>query len=1222
MRSFIHVTVCALVLACPAFVLAQSATTATIAGIVTDAQGSGVPGATVSLRDQATNVAQSGTTNQEGRYLFASLSPGTYELTVTLDGFQKMVIQNLRAEVTRTVTQDVRLAVAGVAESVVVVASDTATLQRTDAAVGNTFDAIKVAVLPNPTRDVMQLVTLQPAATPSGEIAGARGDQSTFTLDGVDISDNSFGDVFRTIFPTPADAIEEFQATVANPNASFARSSGGQFTFITRRGTNDFHGSVYEYHQNARMNANSWTNNRLGLAKPPGRDNRFGASIGGPVLRNRTFFFGMYEGRRGLGSATVTRLVPTDSLKGGMLRFRDATGAVQTIDPRALDPRGLGASPAMLELLRQYPSPNDASAGDGLNTAGYTAAYDLATDSNLGIFRVDQVLGNAWNLEAGWKQFREEKQTIDQVSVASGRLVAGRPARPYSVTAALTGVLTPRLTNDIRFGLVHDEDVVDRVPPSPQIPGLNIAVDFAGTLLDEPTDVGRAASAQGEQVNVIQVIDNLTWSKNNHTVQAGFSFRHFQAEQYRTNKVIGSITTPTAVLGSATFNAIPAAQRPGFIQAADVARYNQLYASLLGQVESIGYLATRNGQLQPNPAGTPLQTDVSMNAWQLYASDSWRFTPSLTMTYGLTYQLSQPPTEREGRQMVAVYAADGRPVDPREYLRLKLEAAHAGGVHNPPLAWAPVSQLDQPVFRLDKNNFSPRVALAWNPEGGEGAFGRLVGDRRTVLRGGYSLLYDRINNPTFITIPTLGGPGFAQIVSLNAPAGSSGQVFRAGVDGPLPLPTIPAASAPVAPSVPFGETLAFGLDPYMDTPKSHMINLSVQRVLPWDMSVEAGYVGRLGRDLMQTVNLNQVPYMFRDPASGQTFAQAFDAVAAELRAGTAPAAVTLQPWFENLLSRLGPGATRAMAVSQAANIVNGNLSALFLGFLDAQAAAPFNNRQVQDISMRTTLGRSSYHALVSSVRKRFAQGLTFDVNYTLSSSKDQVGLTQNQATILPNSFDPDAEWGPSNFDLRHVMNANWVYELPLARNASGVRERLLGGWYTAGVFRATSGAPLTIVQGAQVWGGALVLTNNSGAVPGGEVSTGINRNVAGSGGVGTSGDPARGGSGINLLSDPEAVFRAARRIRLGTDDRAPRGVIRGPGFWQLDATFGKTTTLGGGTRLKIAVDILNILNHINFADPTLSLQIPATFGVITAQRIDEFQVIVPRRVQVSGRFEF
>jgi hypothetical protein len=970
------------------------------------------------------------------------------------------------------------------------------------------------------------------------------------------------------------------------------------------------------------LNSNSWTNNRLGIAKPPGHDNRFGASIGGPLVRNRTFIFGMYEGRRSQGSATVTRLVPTDTLRAGLLRFRDASGVVQTIDPRAMDPRTLGASPAMLALLRMYPSPNDLAAGDGLNTAGYTRAYDLAIDSNLGILRVDQVLGDSWNLEGGWKQFREQKQTVDQVSVADGRLVAGRPARPYSVTAALTGALSARLTNDVRFGLVHDEDVVDRVAPSPQVPGLNLAVDFAGTLLDEPTDVGRAASAQGEQVNVIQVIDNLTWSKNTHTVQAGFSFRRFQAEQYRTNKVIGSITTPTALLGSATFNSVPASQRPSFVQAADVARYNQLYASLLGQVESVGYLATRNGSLQPNPAGTPLLTDVSMNAWQLYASDSWRMNPSLTLTYGLTYQLSQPPTERDGRQMVAVYAADGSLVDPQDYLHQKLAAADSGRVFNPPLAWAPVSQLDQKVFRLDKNNLSPRVALAWNPEGGEGVFGRLFGDRRTVLRGGYSLLYDRINNPTFITIPTLGGPGFAQIVSLNAPTSAPGQTFRAGVDGALPLPTVPAVSSPVAPAVPFGETLAFGLDPFMDTPKSHMVNLSVQRVLPWDLSIEAGYVGRIGRDLMQTLNLNQVPYMFRDPVSGQTFAQAFDALAAQMRAGVPAAQVALQPWFENLLTRLGPGATRVMAASQAANIVNGNLSALFLGFLDAQAGAPFNNRQVQDISMRTTIGRSNYHALVSSLRKRFSRGLTFDINYTLSTSKDQVGLTQNQATILPNSFDPDAEWGPSQFDLRHVMNANWVYELPLGGDSTGFRQRVLGGWYASGVFRATSGAPLTIVQGSQVWGGALVLTNNSGAVPGAAVSSGVYRNVPGSGGVGTSGNPASGGSGLNVLSDPEAVYRAARRIRLSEDRSAPRGVLRGPGFWQLDTTFGKTIPIVGNTRLRVAVDILNVLNHVNFADPTLSLQTPATFGVISAQRIDEFQVIVPRRVQVSGRLEF
>jgi hypothetical protein len=398
-----------LVWAAPGF--AQTATTAQIAGLVTDAQGGILPGVLVTATDQKTNVQRNVVTNQAGRYSFPNLEPGVYTLSASLDQFKTFRISDLLAEVTRTVSQDMVLELGEIGEIVTVSAAFEATLQTREAAVGHTLDTVRLTTLPTSRGDVSQLMTLQPAISPVGEVAGARRDQSTFIVDGIDVSEKAFGVAFQLVIPTPTDAVEELNVAVSNANASFGRSSGGQYTFITRRGTNAFHGSLYEKYQSDAMSANSWTSGRLGLAEPLFNDNRFGGSIGGPLLRNKTFFFTLFEGHQLSTSETVTRLVPTASLRQGLLRFRDAAGNIQTIDPRTFDPRGLGANPIILSMLQGYPAPNDDSDGDGLNTLGHTINYPLKTTDRLGILRLDQSITPNWQADYSIKVFNRAQDT-------------------------------------------------------------------------------------------------------------------------------------------------------------------------------------------------------------------------------------------------------------------------------------------------------------------------------------------------------------------------------------------------------------------------------------------------------------------------------------------------------------------------------------------------------------------------------------------------------------------------------------------------------------------------------------------------------------------------------------------------------------------------------------------------------------------------------------------
>jgi len=1224
----------------PLLGMAQTANTTSISGLVTDPQGAVIPGASVTLKDNGTNQERTIKTNDEGRYVFANLDPGDYQIMVSATGFKRANITNLKADVTKPVTQDIKLEAGVVTEEVTVSAGTEAQLQKSDATLGNTFENKRVSLLPNISREATRLLSLQPGTTPTGEVSGARADQSTFSLDGIDVSDNVIGQTFRTVIPTPAEAVEEFRVTVANPNATFGRSSGAQVVFVTKRGANDFHGSLYEYHQNDAFNANSWTNNRLGLPTAKLIDNLFGGTVGGPIIKNKTFFFFNYQGRRNASSATVTRIVPTATLKQGLLRFRDASGTIQTINPKTLDPRNIGASPLILQLLALYPDPNDFTQGDSLNTAGLTANVPGSIRNDLGTLRLDHSFSDKWSFDGKFSTFYQlatVSSNTTQIDIAHGKATAIQPARPRALSLGLTGLLTTHLTNEFRYGWTHDGLDFGVTSPFPQVSGLNIAADLAGTILDEPIDVDtQRARHQARTIDTYQFIDNATLTKDTHTIQVGFNVRHIKSFDFRDDKVVGSITTPVAQLGSAAFNQIPGAQRPSFIQPGDATRYNQLYAALLGEVENITFLATRDGQLQPNPPGTGLFTNSKLNAYEIYAADTWRVKPSLTFSYGLLYEWQVPPVEAEGKQTLIVLKDTGELLNPKDYLKQKFDDAAQGKIYNPTLAYVPIKDTGRKgTFNTDRKNFSPRFSVAWNPAFRKGMLGKLLGEQKTVVRGGYSLLYDRINTIQTITVPTL-GVGFAQTLQTGAAKNAAGQPFRAGIDGALPLPAAPAVTTPIVPGVNApAEVLSFVVDPFITVPRNHTIDFTVQRELPGHMIIEVGYIGRLGRNLYQSVNLNQVPYNFKDPASGQTFAQAFDKLADQLRAGVPAASVTPQPWFENLLPKLAPVAgSRTVAfasnATRAANLINGNLSNLFTS-IDGFAAQPFDDfGQATELFYRTSLGRSNYHALVVSLRKRYSNNLTFDLNYTLSRSLDQVGVVQNAANLLPNSFNLDAEYSPSNFDETHIFNSNWVYDLPVgkgqrfASTTNPVISRLISGWYTAGIFRAASGFPLSIVQGSNVWGGSLLLGTNSGAIGlgGANFGTGVNSGVAGSNGTGTAGNPAAKGTGLNIFSDPDAVLKAVRRVHLSEDTRSGRNALRGLGFWQADMTIGKSTTITETVKLRLSLDLVNVFNHVNFTDPTISLQSPSSFGVISTQRISDLQNIFPRRLQISGRIEF
>jgi hypothetical protein len=410
------------------------------------------------------------------------------------------------------------------------------------------------------------------------------------------------------------------------------------------------------------------------------------------------------------------------------------------------------------------------------------------------------------------------------------------------------------------------------------------------------------------------------------------------------------------------------------------------------------------------------------------------------------------------------------------------------------------------------------------------------------------------------------------------------------------------------------------------------------------MLFEAGYIGRYAKKLTQSMSFGQVPFQHLDRASNQTFAQAFDTLATQLRGGTTAANVTRQNWFENQLSGTpicnspnlpANNCTAGLAAAQSSNIINGNINSVFLT-IDrnriARGLQPFNNYLAQTLFLRASTGESNYNAAFATLRKRLSKGLLFTVNYTFSRSLDQLGAIQNAASVMPNSFDLDAEYGPSTFDVTHLFNTTGVWELPFGKgrgiNLSGVLDKMFGGWYSSWILTSQSGDPLVINQGPGVWGGSLFLGFNSGAIPttdprsfGNVAHQGVNV----TGNVGSNGNvtaTARG-SQINLFADPQQVFNSVRRVQISSDGRAGRAnPLRGMPRWNLDMSFGKKTAIREDVSLTFALDFFNILNRVDFANPTLDLTNPAAFGVIGQQFIPPNRVAGSRWIQISMRLEF
>jgi hypothetical protein len=995
-----------LVVAVPAG--AQVTSGGTVTGTVTDKTGAVLPGATVTLTDSATQEKRTATTNSAGLYTFVSVPSGTYDIVISKAGFKNYSVRAQQVKVGLPTTANAALEV-GAASQTIEVAATGVELQTTNATIGNTVSGIALQSLPTLGRDVSTFVELQPAVSPDGSVAGAVVDQSTFMLDGGNNTNDMDGSMSiytpsfagdpttgvsnqsnavaagpTGVMPTPADSVEEFKVNSALQGSDFSSSAGAQVQVVTKRGTNVWHGTAYEYYLDNNFNANIWQNNFTGLGTPNYHYNRFGAFAGGPILPKmlggKTYFFAGYEGFRWPSSSTIERGVPSEAMRLGLLTFG---GTTYNLNPTAVaykgvvypgnagcngpcDPRGIGINPLVQQMWNKYmPLSNESSCGlsrcDGNNILGFTANVALPWNDNFAVARLDHDFGPKWHFMSSYRYYHEIRQTTNQIDIGGffpgdklgvPTATAPRPQVPWYLVAGMTTEISTNMTNSFVYSYLRNYWAYGTNGGPPQFAGLGGALEPGGESLTQallPYNVNNQQTRTrfwDGQDNMFK--DDVTWLKGRHTFQFGGQYQHNYNYHQRTDNGGGINIYPTYLLGTTSNAGI---NMKGFVPAGvPSSAWGRDYAMALGIVSSSQVVYTRTGsQLTLNPPLTPAFDQSTIPYWNVYFSDSWRMTPRFTLTYGLGWSLELPPTEKNGK-IVEFVDQNDKPISAVQYLGARESAALNGQVYNPPVGFALIGNVaGHPKYPYNPyyGQWSPRLAAAYD----------LFGDGNSVLRAGYARTYGRLNGVDLVLVPLL-GTGLLQAVQCTGPttninnlcAGSSGSnpnnAFRVGVDG-LTAPLPPAAKnlpQPLYPGI-NGVSAAAGesLDPNFRPNVVNSWGLTFQHQLSRQISMELGYIGRNIQHEYQAVNVNAVPYMMT--LGGQRFDKAYANLVLQYCGGinglrgsgcaggmnpNAYKTVTPQPFFEAALKGTGycdgfANCTSAVAFNEGAANGTGNL---------------------------------------------------------------------------------------------------------------------------------------------------------------------------------------------------------------------------------------------------------------------------------------------------------
>lgn len=1291
---------------------AQTGTTS-LRGVVSDAKQAVLPDATVIVNDPQNGFSRTVKTNGQGEYQFLQLPPSTYTVSVNSKGFATLKQENVQLLVSVPSTLNFTLQVQGQAIKVEVTGEATQ-VNTTDATMGNAFDTRQIEALPFEGRNPVEMLSLQAGVTytsptsgtavnnmtdtRSGAVNGGRSDQANITLDGIDNNDQENGFAFTGAVRSTLDSVEEFRVTTTNSNADAGRSSGAQVQLLTKSGTNSWHGSAYELNRSNIGEANDWFNENgqvlSGLRNTPPflRRNTFGASLGGPIKKDRLFFFANWEKQIQHESTETTRIVPSVNLRNGSPSYWCATtdpncvpsntgsnGANFTIGPAAgvpagdllvimtpgtlslLDPncggngtcpQGPGPNPATEAILQGFPVPNqpfatDSANGltsDGYNYQGYVFAAPTPLTYNTYIAKLDYNITQNGNHRIFVRGIMNGDR-IDQAPEFPGMTPnIAQVAVAKSLAVGYTAVLTNNLINNFHYGLTRQ--AVDQVGA-----GNASYVNLRG--LDSPG--GQGNNSYDVAVPVHNFIDDVSWIRGKHTLAVGGNLRLLGNIKSSYLSSFSDAVTNASWLnvsgiankgtsldpGASQFSAygLPGVD-PGFNNSWDYPV--MALAGIVSEVDK-RYNFTTSGATLPD--GAPNNRHFVNHEFETYVQDSWRAKPNLTITFGLRWTLLQPPYEKNGVQVAPTFSLNN-------WFNQRSATMVAGQPFNDPITFGLAGNANgKPSYwGYDYKDFAPRFAIAFSPGHKEGWLGRFFGGPgKTSIRLGAGMYYDHFGQGVVNTFDRDGSFGLSTLLTNT---GGVQTVDNAPRMPALPnnggLNYLPPSLVTPSPGASFPATfpltnfaVQWGLDDKLKTPYSYAFNLSFERELGRNFTIETAYVGRFGRRLLQQEDLAQ-PRDIVDPISHTDYFSATRQLDNLVLAGTPEANVNPIPYWEDLFgaTSAGPNGAAGCASGVANPTATQNMfdlmscgyvhnettfqqiidgvggTACFPGCI-AFGGVPQTNpvpqyfaSQFASLYAWRSMGNSYYNAGQLILRHAMSHGVQFDVNYAYSHSIDmgsdaeRIGFLGGLGDQIYNAWNPALQRATSTFDTTHQINSNWVWEFPYGRGrafgsgAGRVANSVLGGWDVTGVLRWTSGFPVSVGNGA-AWATNWELSG---------FATQIGPTPA-TGATIVNGSP-------NLFKNYTTAVNSYRQDFPG--EVGGRNTLRGPGYFDTDMGLHKMFNITERQQLQFRWDVYNVFNSVRFdvQSANISPDVASAFGFMSRT------LTLSRRMEFGARYSF
>ncbi len=1216
--------------------------TSTVRGEISDAQGKMVSGATVTLKNTSTGFTRSQATGAAGGYSFELIPPGDYTLEVEARGFKKTV-RNVTALVGSTSTADLQLEVGSVSQVVQVEAGAAVVAINTeDATLGNNFENSQIMGLPLKDRNILGLLTLQPGvtyaidptSTTSGSVNGARSDQSNLTLDGVDINEAQTSRVNEPVLRLNAEATEEFRLTTLNATASQGRSSAAQVNLVTKGGTNNFHGAGFESYRSTGWTSNSFFNNRIidpktgqPLPRPKLIRHTYGGGVGGPIIKDKLFFFYSYEGNREAKQDTSVRVVPLPSMGQGIMNvLAKNCPTPTTCGPDTLVSysqaqltsiySAVGLNPAALAVFANAASKylaNDFTVGDStatrlLNTAGFRFNSPNTRKDNSHVLKLDT------NLTSKQSAFIRLNYIVDHDTAAPPQfpdtLIPTVWSHPWGFVAGHTWTMGNNWVNSFRYGLTRQA--------FSQIGDLNknqIIFRFVFSNINNP-----AVTTLSRRTPVHNILDDVSWVKNKHTIQMGTNIRVISNNRVSfANAFDNAVTNPSGyqqggnVVSDPIDSNIKATLGPTW-QLSSVSEAQNAGTALIGRFSQYTVNLTYDHSGKLTTPGSPSDRTFATRSYDFYVQDAWKATRSLTLTLGLRYGLSRPVYETKGFEV--------KPNIPlSQYFDTRVASAAKGIAFADPITMELSGSANGkgPMYPWDYKNFQPRIGAAWSPSFDKGLLRSVFGSAgKTVIRGGFSVFSDYYGEQLAASFDLNNTLGFsaADAIPVN--------VYNV-TNKPAPLFTGFGQNVRTMPNLSFSNTVSFpqlqpsdmgerieaSLDSDLHTPRAYAMSLTVERQLPAGILFQLSYAGRLGRSLLahrDAMALNDLV----DPKTGMDWYTA--ATMLEKIRQTRPpgnTAVTPVPYFENIFpanlrDRMSAFYGLPLTCNPATQfcIPNGftPTQAIFWiarnfysnDWTDLQADIDverffggdktlFFNPQYGALTAWSTIGNSSYHSLSLAVRQRI-RGLQWDLNYTMSHSLDDASGLQSDtgfgtASFILNPIRQRDWYANSAFDIRHLVNMNAVFELPMGRgkwvgkNASRGLDALIGGYQLSGIFRWSTGLPLSAPIDDARW--ATNWNVQSSTVLTRPLEPCVTKGTA------TAAPKLFG-------CDPTLAYQSFRNAYPG--EGGQRNIFRVPGVVRLDAGLSKVINMPWSEKQKLHLrwEVFNVTNTQHFGPMDLS----------------------------------